>query len=70
MWDRLKTAAIESVRVCPGAMGLAVYVLVSLIACCLYWHFGTNDWVKIGLAPGWILSVVGVMQIALAIDVR
>lgn len=68
MLTKLKTAAIECAHECPGATGLAIYALVSFIIVCLYWQFGTNDWVKIGLAPGWILSVAGLMQVALMVD--
>lgn len=69
-----KTRVVDKLREvmsdCPCATGMAVYVLVSFVAVCLYWQFGANSWIKIGLAPGWMLSVVGAMQIALAIDLR
>jgi hypothetical protein len=66
MLKSLKTAATE----CPGVTGLVAYAVLSFIACCLYWQFGLNDWVKIGLCPLWILTVAGGMNVALAIDVR
>lgn len=70
MLRKLKTAAIKEFSIAPGAMLLGLYAILSFVGVCLYWHFGTNDWIKIGLCPLWILSVAGLMQIALAIDVR